>query len=73
MSTTEFCGICEAYKQVESDSGICRANPPTAHVILVPTRTFQGDAILPQVMSAFPTVQADTWCRAFKHKGTILQ
>ncbi len=48
--------------------GECRVNPPATHLVVVPVRTIQGDAMNAQVMTVFPRVSQDKFCGKFSPK-----
>lgn len=71
----EFCKFWNEDKQIGSNPplqpgriGECRINPPATHLIMVPVRTLQGDAMNAQVITAFPRTEFNKFCGKFEPK-----
>jgi len=72
VDVNECCGNCLCFLPLNEGVGLCRRNPPTVFVNMVPEA---GAAILspgarpkltPQPMSQYPIVPPNWWC--FEHK-----
>lgn len=60
------CATCKHWDRSPEDdgTGICRANPPTACVIMQPQQNelTREVVMVPQIVAAFPPVPATAWC-----------
>jgi len=67
MNTCEFCKVWAEDKNNPNlgREGECRSLPPVTHMVVMPVRTIQGDAMNVQVMTAFPRTSFDKFCGSY--------
>jgi len=53
-------------QSLEEHEGECRFNPPDTHIVVIPVRTIQGDAMNAQAMSVFPRMLSNKFCGKFE-------
>ena len=67
------CEFCQAWVEDTNNpnlgrEGECRLDPPKTHLVVVPVRTIQGDAMNAQVMTVFPRVSFEKFCMGYAPK-----
>lgn len=61
----ESCGRCR-FAWMEGKELVCRRNPPTVNVLLVPAGPLRPGQLVPQQMVTVPMVIASHWCGEFR-------
>lgn len=67
------CQDCAFGDFSDQGPGLCRFNPPTPFVIVLPVRTVAGDSVQPTPITSLPSVRPQDWCGKAERKASPLK
>lgn len=63
--STNTCATCRFVLR-DGKEMVCRRNPPTLNVVIVPAPPPRVNALMPMPISGFPPVNDGMWCGAYQ-------
>lgn len=72
--SNQTCSNCNAFlsQGLNGDSGVCRAHPPAASIVLIPRGQVQME-LVPTPFMAFVQVPRVGWCREWQSLASSLE